>query len=194
MNTTTTTCKNTPGSIRPPAPQNPSQAPPTRTTTSKPLSPRTRAEALRDVDYIVRVGVVHQRLFSRLDKGLKLVQVFGGSAAFGAATSGQMALMTVAGVMVALTASVGLVFDFGLAAQRYGVLVSRCNAITLQALSRPEMTIAEIDAAKTRDTDLDLNVIEALRVPCFNEVQRRHGLLANVKPLTLWQRFWTALA
>jgi len=122
------------------------------------------------------------------------VQVFGGSAAFGAATSGQTGLMAAAGIVVALAASVGMVFDFGLSALRYGLLVSRCNAITLEALNRPEMSAAEIDAAKTRDTDLDINMIEALRRPCFNDMLRTHGLTDHLLPLTLWQRFWAALA
>jgi len=165
-----------------------------KTTTSKPLNPRTRAEALRDVDYIVRIGVVHQRLYSRLDKLLKLVQAFGGSAAVGAAISGQTTLIVVVGVLVALAASISLVFDFGLAAQRYGLLVSRCSAITVQALDTPEMDIAAIDAARERAADLDINEIEALRMPCFNAVQRRHGLHAHLKPLTRWQRCVAALA
>jgi len=164
------------------------------TTTTKPLPPRTRAEALRDVDYIVRIGVVHQRLYSRLDKALKLAQVFGGSAAVGAAISGQAIVIAVVGALVALAASLSLVFDFGLAAQRYGLLVSRCSAITVQALNNPDMDIAAIDAARTQVADMDINVIEALRVPCFNEVQRRHGLLANIKPLTCWQRCVATLA
>jgi len=97
---------------------------PGRMTRSKPLPPRTRAESLRDVDYIVRLGVVHQRLFSRLDKGLKLIQAFAGSAA----VSGQPVTVAIVGAVVALAASVSLVFDFGQAAHAYGVLVSRCTA------------------------------------------------------------------
>jgi len=56
------------------------------------------------------------------------------------------------------------------------------------------MTTAEIDAAKTHVADLDLNEIESLRLSCFNEVQRRHGLLANIQPLSRWQRLWAVLA
>jgi|GEM_PF-2557561 len=163
-------------------------------TRSNPLPPRTRAESLRDVDYIVRLGVVHQRLFSRVDKGLKLIQAVAGSAAVGAAVSGQPVTVAMVGAVVALAASVSLVFDFGQAAHAYGVLVSRCTAITVQALNNPSMTTAEIDAAKTHVADLDLNEIESLRMPCFNEVQRRHGLLAYIQPLSRWQRLWAALA
>jgi len=193
MNAPTTNCASTAGSSRPTTGLNPSANPnPPKQTTNE--RPRTRRKALLDVDYIVRVGVVHQRLFSRVDKGLKLAQSFAGSAAVGAAISGQPVLVAVVGGVVALAASVSLVFDFGQAAHRYGVLVSRCTAITAQALDTPDMDASAIDIAVIRATDLDLNEIESLRMPCYNAVLRRHGLSANVKPLTLWQRFWAALA
>jgi len=194
MNDTTTMSASTAGKTTPPASPSQTPSPSIKTTTNKPTPPRSRPEALRGVDYLARLDVVHQRLYSRLDKGLKLVQVFGGSAAFGAATSGQVALMTGAGMVIALAACISLVVDFGLLAQRHSVRISRCNAITLQALNTPEMTAAEIDAARTRASDMDINVIEALRRPCFNDMLRTHGLTDHLLPLTLWQRFWAALA
>lgn len=46
---------------------------------------RTRYEANLDLDYKIRLYYLHERLYTRIHKNLRLLQLVGGSAAFASA-------------------------------------------------------------------------------------------------------------
>lgn len=155
---------------------------------------RARGEALRDVDYVIRLGVIHHRLFCRLESGARFVQLLGGSAAVGGAIAGSTVGTGIAGLVVALAAYADIAFEFGKAARLHDQLIRRASQVAERAARKPSMTSAQIDMARAAAADLDVTIIEALRTPAYNEVQRRHGLYSYVRPLSRWQRFMEAIA
>ncbi|GIX39017.1 hypothetical protein [Silanimonas lenta] len=159
------------------------------------FSPRTRAEALRDLDYAIRVGVVHERLFGRMHRLFRLIQLLGSSAAFAGVVGGNAALSASFALLVAAVAFLDIAFDPAVAARRHADLVRALSRAKSEALENPGKTVDAIDQARAAASDIEgLTLFESLRVPCYNEVQRRHGLEANVRPLTRWQRFMQAIA
>jgi hypothetical protein len=158
------------------------------------LKPRNRAEALRDVDYALRMGLVHERLYSRLHRGLRFIELFGSSAAFGAVMGDKSILAMVIMAGVAAAAYLGMIYEFGDGARLHREAMARCNKVVTDALSNPGMTAEEIDLGRAYAASVEVPIVEALRVPCYNAVQRRHGLMGHVKPLSWVERVMQAIA
>lgn len=156
--------------------------------------PRDRGEALRGIDYSCRLSMVHARLYSRIAKILRVVEIFGGSAALAGVIANRGMMTAIAGCIIALCAAISFIFDFDKAANLHWRMESRMARAKRNIRANPEWTQDQIEDEIDAADNLNTTVIEGLRVPCFNDMVLQHGYHSQVRKLTLWQRFMKAIA
>jgi len=156
------------------------------------IPPRTRNEALRELDYLIRLNQRHRRLYGRITAGQRFLELIAGSFAVGAALCSPPAILAVAGAALALSGFAGIAFDPARRHARYELTLQRYSRLRAEAVGTPEMPLAELDRRMGRIEDPDY--IEGLRLPSHNDMLRSHGLKDHLSPLTRWQRCVAALA
>lgn len=164
------------------------------TTTTEPgaqVAPRARDwnEAIRDLDYEIRLNQRHCRLYNRLHAGTRFFELLGGSAAIGVAFSGNPELLKAAGAILAVVACANFAFDPGSKARDHKRALLDFNEIRAEA---GKLTFDQIDKRRRRVPEPDY--IEGLRVPSWNDMMRSHGYNKSAKKLSLWQIFMAAIA
>lgn len=156
-------------------------------TTAPP--PRDKDEAIRDLDYGIRLSQRHYRLYNRLHASMRFIELLGGSVAVGVAVSGSPGLLKLAGGLVAAVACANFAFEPGSVArehQRVGRELTKVRAKVAK------LTWQQID--KQRAEVIEPSYIEGLRDPAWNDMMRSHGFASSAKRLSLWQRFMAAIA
>ena len=152
-------------------------------------APRTKDEAIRDLDYLIRLSQRHRRFFDRAQATLRFTQLFFGSAAFAVALNVDPVALQVAGVGLAAIAALNFAFDPGARAREHSRCGSDYSKLRAECSALP---IEEIDRLRT--LVVDPNYIESLRMPSWNDMMRSHGFVSSARPLTCRQWVMSALA
>jgi len=154
-----------------------------------PNPPRTHTEAIRDLDYVIRLNQRHERLYARIHNGIRLAELVAAGLALGVVFNATSSGLATAGGLLALVAMLSYAInpaqrlrDFTIARQQYTAI--RVRAATL--------TTEQIDSQ--RNAVEDPIYIEGLRTPSQNDMLRSHGFEAETSPLTRWQRLMHAIA
>jgi len=159
------------------------------------VAERSHYEAMADIQYAIRLQLLHERMFRRAKGIATVIAILATSSAFAGVFEALRRARPVeagyliigAGIVLALLGAIDIVFDLSGKAwqhchqrKRYGQLAARAQSLKLAKLDAEIASVA-VD---------DLPEIEALRVPAFNDVQRSLGHGSNAKKLTLVQ--WLA--
>lgn len=141
-----------------------------------------------DLQYGAVIASLHERLYARLDKGIKLAALFFGTFAFATVTAGMTTFTQVLAALIALGSLMSLLFDFaGRAREMRGAL--RTSQRLLAETHLPSATVAAIEAAIATAGGDAPTVIEGLRKPAFNQNLVTNGWHSKVVPLSKWERF-----
>jgi len=151
--------------------------------------PRTHDEAVRDLDYLIRLNQRHRRLYSRIGHGLRLTELFAGTMALAGAFGASGSALTVAGGLLAFVGMVSFALnplkrseDFSQAFTQYAQLRAKAQSLTMEEIDRLRGEVADPD------------YIEGLRVPSFNDTMRSHGFADASLPLSPWQKVMHVVA
>jgi len=151
--------------------------------------PRDKDEAIRDLDYVIRLSQRHQRLYNRIAGLMRFLELLGGSAGIAVAISGSPGALKAAGAILAVIACSNFAFDPSGRA--------RDHLRTGQDYRKVRARVADLDHGeidRRRNLILEPDYIEGLRAPSWNEMMRTHGFSASARPLSKWQRFMAAIA
>ena len=151
--------------------------------------PRTRAEAVLDVWYFIRLHFLHRRLYSRARATMAIVGLVSGSAAMVEAFRDRPQLLPVLGVVVAVAGASDLVFNWAELAARHDAWRKE-----MADLLARNPSLEEIDAAIARRSGSVDDEIQALCVPAFNDNVRRNGHEDWVRSENIFERFMRFLA
>lgn len=154
---------------------------------------RTLHEVRLDICYAVKLYALHERLYARLDKGIKAIELIAGSGAFYAVTAGYTEVTKVCALVVTTFALLSLVYDFGGRARD----MRGAERSFLQLLSeadRKGATIASLDRQIAQAGKDAPTTIEGLAKPAYNQNLARHGFLSSMTPLSRWERFLQSVA
>lgn len=152
---------------------------------------RSEYEAKMDIAYYARLHVLHERLFSRMDKLGKLLELVAGSGAFYAVTAGHDGATKACALLIAVIALAGLVFDP--AGRARGMRDAMRNYMLLLS-DAEDLPLVEIDKRLARMGADAPTVLEGLRRPAYNQNLVSHGRASYTLPLTKWERFLQAIA
>lgn len=75
--------------------------------------PRSLYEVRMDICFKAKVHALHERLYARLDKGVKAIELIASSGAFYAVTAGYTGTTKVCALIVTIFVLLSLVYDFG---------------------------------------------------------------------------------
>lgn len=153
--------------------------------------PRTIYEAKLDACYYALLYTLHERLFARVDKGSKLIELIAGSGGFYAVTVGHDGLTKVFTLLVAIVALTSLVFDFAGRARETHNAMTRYMALLANS---DEMTVEGFDKELARIAIDTPTVIDGLRKPAFNQNVISHGRQSYALLLNGWEKFLQAIA
>lgn len=151
--------------------------------------PRDKDEAIRDLDYVIRLSQRHQRLYNRVAASMRFLELLGGSAGIAVAISGSPLALKIAGGVLAVVACANFAFDPSgrgrdhlRTGQDYRAIRAEVGALDMAEIDRRRNLVSEPD------------YIEGLRAPSWNDMMQTHGFAKSVKPLNRWQRFVAAIA
>ncbi len=153
---------------------------------------RTKYEVELDIDYAIRLACLHERLYGRVHKNLRLIQLIGGSAALVSAVGGhQQVVMAVAGVVLAAIAYINLIFDFSERARAHRDYRRKLTTLLAEA---DQLSQADLQKKLTNTSFDEEVVIEGLRKPAYNQNLQRHGRYSHTVALSRWERFMQAIS
>jgi hypothetical protein len=142
-------------------------------------TPRTKAEAILDIRYGIRLHFLHARLYRRLRAGAAIASLLAGSAAMVSVLQAVPGGLLAAGICVAVASGADIVFGWAEKAARHNVL-RRQLADLLARVSK--LSFEDIDSELARyEAEAD-DEIEALRLPAFNDNVRSNGHEDWVRP------------
>ncbi len=154
---------------------------------------RTLFEVGMDICYYIRLSELHERLYARLDKAIKVAELVSGSGAFVTLLKGAPSVAAVLTAAVVILSIVSLVFDFGGRARAMADSRAKYEAVRVTSL-RDGISVARAETALARAGAGSPTIIEALRLPAFNSNLKGHGFEDKVMPLSRWERFVDAIA
>ena len=154
--------------------------------------PRTKAEAILDIRYGIKLHLLHSRLYRRLRAGVTVVSLLGGSAALVSVLRTMPHVLVAAGIAVAVASAADIVGGWAdkaprvmrLLRRRLAALLSRVSTLDLEALDS-ELAGYEADA----DDEL-----ESLRIPAYNDNARSNGHEGWIRPEPLSSRLIRLIA
>lgn len=152
---------------------------------------RTLYEAKLDVDFAVRLALLHERLYGRIKKLITVVNLLAGTTAVASLIEYSATLSAVAGAVVAVTSILDLVYDYG------GKAAAHCKdrRAYLDLLGRADrLTPERLDARFAMLNRESTIALECLAMPAYNHNLARHGRTGWCVPLTRWERFMAWLA
>jgi len=155
--------------------------------------PRTVHEVRLDICYAVKFYGLHERLYARLDKGIKAIELIAGSGAFYAVTVGYTGATKVCALVVTVFALLSLVYDFGGRARDMRGTVRNFLQL-LTEVDRKGATVASLDKQVAQVGKDAPTTIEGLAKPAYNQNLTSHGFYSAVAPLSRWERFLQAIA
>lgn len=145
--------------------------------------------------YRIELSVLYhrkrERFFDFVDKADKSISVIGGSAAF--ASLGGPEAIKVFAALVAVSATLSLVFGFGEKARRHADHAARFRELESDVISKGERDFTEADLntweAKTRSLEItEPAALSTLVVLCQNELAISQGQPQQVVNLPLYKR------
>lgn len=152
---------------------------------------RTKYEAELDLDFAIRLSELHARMFSRFKRGALLINLIAGSAAFVTLFGSSGLIAGIAGLVVAITSMVDLIWDFGHCAARHqGDREAFLKLRSRQVRLSMEQLDAELDRLRAKAAP----TIDALSKPAFNSNLARHSRPECMVSLNAWEKFvdWIA--
>jgi len=157
-----------------------------------PNPPRSHSEALRDLDYLIRLNQRHRRLYGRLNKCLRFLELLAGAIGLATAVAPSSISLAATGGLLALVGLAGFAIEPSKHYHTYHLTLQRYSRLRAAIVGRPEIPLNELEQHIGRIEDPDY--IESLRLPSFNDMMRSHGLNQALPPLNRWQRLCAALA
>lgn len=155
--------------------------------------PRTLYEVRLDICYAVKLYSIHERLYARLDKGIKAIELIAGSGAFYAVTAGYTGATKICALVVTTFALLSLVYDFGgRAREMRGAARNFLQLLT--EVERKGATVALLEKQVAQVGKDAPTTIDGLAKPAYNQNLTRHGLYSAVTPLSRWERFLQMIA
>lgn len=153
--------------------------------------PRTVYEAKLDIDYSIRLFALNERVFLRMEKSAKLLELVAGSGAFYAITAGHAEAVKWLSLLVASVALASLVFD---PAGRARSMRDALRAYLDLAAEADAMTLEKIDQRRALLGKEEPPVIQGLCRPAFNQNLQRHARGSYSLPLNWWERLLQVVA
>jgi len=157
-----------------------------------PSPPHSHNEALRDLDYLIRLNQRHRRLYGRLTHGLRFFELLAAALGVTSALTGTPAALAIGGGLLALVSLIGFACEPSKQHHTYDQTLQRYSRLRAAVVGGPEIPLNELEQRIGRIEDPDY--IENLRLPSFNDMMRSHGLNQALLPLNRWQRLCAALA
>lgn len=147
--------------------------------------PRTKGEALLDLDYAIELSVMSQRFYERLNKGIALICLLAGSAAFITVFHPSSVVVTIAGIGVGVLTLIEQVYDFRGKGTVHAGLIKRFQRLQADA---GKLDLEKLDARFNKIAADTIPVIQGLRQPAHNNNMRRNGYPERVRPLSRWEK------
>ena len=155
--------------------------------------PRSLYEVRMDICYYAKLHVLHERLYARLDKGIKAIELIAGSGAFYAVTAGYTGTTKVCALVVTTFALLSLVYDYGGRAREMRGAVRNYLQL-LSEVDRKGATVASLDKQLAQVGKDAPTTIDGLAKPAYNQNVASHGRYSYALPLSRWERFLQAIA
>jgi len=156
---------------------------------SAPNPPMTHAEAVRNLDYVIRLNQRHERLYARIHDSIRFAELLAAGLALGVAFNATSASLAIAGGLLALVGMLSYAInpaqrlnDFTRARQQYTAIRTRSADLTFEQVESQRLAVE------------DPIYIEGLRTPSQNDMLRSHGINIENETLTPWQRVMHAIA
>lgn len=154
---------------------------------------RSLYEVRMDICYYAKIHALHERLYARADKGLKLFELIAGSGAFYAVTAGHDVITQWCALLIAVAALFGLVFDLSGRARAMRDAV-RMYMDLLAESNKKRVTVESVDEKLARVGRDAPTVIDGLRKPAYNQNVLSHGRGSYVLKLNRWERLLQVIA
>ncbi|WP_313458716.1 hypothetical protein [Stenotrophomonas sp.] len=155
--------------------------------------PRSLYEVRMDICFKAKVHALHERLYARLDKGVKAIELIASSGAFYAVTAGYTGTTKVCALIVTTFVLLSLVYDFGGRAREMRDMMRNYMQL-LSEVDREDVTVASLDrhlALIGRDGPA---LINGLAKPAYNQNLATHGRYGYALPLSRWERLLQGIA
>lgn len=152
---------------------------------------RTRYEANLDLDYKIRLYYLHERLYTRIHKNLRLLQLVGGSAAFASALGKNTDFMVASGALLAAIAYINLIFDFSERSRSTKELRKKLTSFKAESI---DFSDQDFEKKMTGLAVEDEVTIQGLCKPAYNQNLCTHGRYSYQQKLNLWERLLNLLA
>jgi hypothetical protein len=155
------------------------------------LPSETKAEAVLQLRYVIRLHQLHRRLYRRVEMGMSFASIVAGSAALLPVWQQMPGGLMLSGIALAIIGAISAVGGLAEAAAQRNVTIRQLNR-ALERAADAAVSAAEIDAANlASESHVD---IEALRYIAYNDVLRAGGHTDGMQPETPWQRVMRAVA
>ena len=152
--------------------------------------PRTIGEARLDLDYAIVFEVLNQRFYGRIHKGIALVSLLCGSAAFVTVFQPNSVVVTIAGLAVGILALLEQVYDFRGRETMHASLLTKLQRFKARS---GEMDLLAFDKAMEKVCIDSIPGIQGLRWVANNENMRRNGFPERVRELSPWEKVLEAI-
>jgi hypothetical protein len=151
----------------------------------------THAELVTNVRYGYWFNHMCERLYTRLDFVLNVVQLVGGSAAAFGVMQGNSPLLAASGVGLAVTAAVALLVQPAIKSERHRR--AKCEYLALEAKAWG-MAYDDLNSALMKARSDSPTGVDALAVPAYNATLNAIGNTSSLMAETWVQRLARALA
>lgn len=152
---------------------------------------RTRYEANLDLDYKIRLYYLHERLYIRIHKNLRLFQLIGGSAAFAGALGKNTDFMAFSGALLAAIAYINLIFDFSERSRSTRDLRKKLTNFKADSIDLSDQDFEKRLAALAVEDEI---TIQGLCKPAYNQNLSTHGRYSYQQKLNAWEKILNILA
>jgi hypothetical protein len=151
----------------------------------------SRSDAIFSAHYGRRFCHVESRLWGRMALLFAMIEMLGGTFAFGAWMADNPGWASTSGLMVAITAAMNQLIAPKERALRNDFMREKFGAIILAA---PTLSDAELAARVTALHNEPADEVEALRDPVYIQTAQELGWPHDPIALSVWQRFVSVLA
>lgn len=152
--------------------------------------PVTKSEAIRKIQYNARIHALHCRFYRRLQKALTFFSLLAGAAALVPVWQSVPGGLALTGAVLACVSAMNTVGGFGAKAIHHELWMKQANDLVARSAG---LDIETLDAQRVA-IPVDNVTIEALRGVAWNDVLESNGFENKMRPETLAQRFWRAIA
>lgn len=155
--------------------------------------PRSLYEVRMDICFKAKVHALHERLYARLDKGVKAIELIASSGAFYAVTAGYTGTTKVCALIVTTFVLLSLVYDFGGRAREMRDMMRNYLQL-LSDVDRDDVTVACLDRRLALIGRDGPTLINGLSRPAYNQNLATYGRYSYALRLSRWERFLQSVA